>query len=577
MSIPSLDPHGAGITGLVWLLFSYSYALFYAANLIAEGSDLLLLLPSMSGVVGSIVLPLLGAVPDAAIMLFSGLGAIEDAQETLSVGVGALAGSTVMLLTVPWALSVYGGRVNLVGERKIPNYKGSPRLDPEFVANPWSKESLVGTGVAIPPEVRSGAGIMIGSTITYLVIQTSAWVVGGDDVDALGEKEKYWALLGFFLCLILFVTYLYLQIKYSSDEMEKTKRVNKMKQLLSEGKYSLKGVLSDMIMQENNDLMKGDEAGGDDEMTPLKRARKSVVANRGSKTIYPVPDKMKSVLRELLCDAFKKYDKDENGSLDRREVSVLLRDFNENCTEKHLNEIFNVFDMDNSETIDFDEFLGFCYTFLLMDNEPKPNGGMKRAGSEPVLVQIRSNLEEIKSEEEEEADEIPDDIADLSPEEQHAVIIKRAMMMLGFGTLLVVAFSDPLVDVLQEVAFRLNLSAFYVSFVLAPLASNASEVVASVYYASKKTRKTIAVSLTTLEGAAVMNNTFCLSIFMGLIYFRGLAWHYTAETIAIVMVQIIMAIVVQRESMTLLQSLAVLSLFPLSLALVAVLEAYGFD
>ena len=36
------------------------------------------------------VLPLLGAVPDGAIMLFSGLGDIESAQETLSVGVGAL-------------------------------------------------------------------------------------------------------------------------------------------------------------------------------------------------------------------------------------------------------------------------------------------------------------------------------------------------------------------------------------------------------------------------------------------------------------------------------------------------------
>jgi len=37
-----------------------------------------------------VVLPLLGAVPDGAIMLFSGLGDIESAQETLSVGVGAL-------------------------------------------------------------------------------------------------------------------------------------------------------------------------------------------------------------------------------------------------------------------------------------------------------------------------------------------------------------------------------------------------------------------------------------------------------------------------------------------------------
>jgi hypothetical protein len=46
------------------------------------------------------VLPLLGSVPDGAIILFSGLGDLETAQDTLSVGVGALAGSTIMLLTM---------------------------------------------------------------------------------------------------------------------------------------------------------------------------------------------------------------------------------------------------------------------------------------------------------------------------------------------------------------------------------------------------------------------------------------------------------------------------------------------
>ena len=61
---PTIDPAEVGITGLIWLFFSYGYALFYAANLIGEGSELLLLVPSMAGLVGGVVLPLLGAVPD---------------------------------------------------------------------------------------------------------------------------------------------------------------------------------------------------------------------------------------------------------------------------------------------------------------------------------------------------------------------------------------------------------------------------------------------------------------------------------------------------------------------------------
>ena len=61
---PTINPEDVGATGLLWLLFSYGYALFYAANLIGEGSELLLLVPSMAGLVGGIVLPMLGAVPD---------------------------------------------------------------------------------------------------------------------------------------------------------------------------------------------------------------------------------------------------------------------------------------------------------------------------------------------------------------------------------------------------------------------------------------------------------------------------------------------------------------------------------
>ena len=43
---------------------SYGYVLYFASNLIGEGSELLLLVPSMAGLVGGVVLPLLGAVPD---------------------------------------------------------------------------------------------------------------------------------------------------------------------------------------------------------------------------------------------------------------------------------------------------------------------------------------------------------------------------------------------------------------------------------------------------------------------------------------------------------------------------------
>ena len=46
--------------------------------------------------------------------------------------------------------------------------------------------------------------------------------------------------------------------------------------------------------------------------------------------------------------------------------------------------------------------------------------------------------------------------------------------MMGLGTLLVLIFSDPMVDVLGEIGNRTGIPAFYISFVLAPMASISS-------------------------------------------------------------------------------------------------------
>lgn len=115
-----------------------------------------------------------------------------------------------------------------------------------------------------------------------------------------------------------------------------------------------------------------------------------------------------------------------------------------------------------------------------------------------------------ESEESEEEDEIPDDLKHLTPAEQQTLIKRRSAYMMGLGTIIVVIISDPMVDVLSEIGRRTNIPAFYIAFVLAPMASNASELVAAYNYAQKKTKASISISLATLLGAAIMNNTFVL-------------------------------------------------------------------
>lgn len=511
----------------------------------------MLLVPSLAGLVGGVVLPLLGAVPDGAIILFSGLGSAEAAQETLSVGVGALAGSTVMLLTVPLALSVYGGRVDY-HPSGTPNYMGKPKLNPKqsFI------HQLTHTGVSLSDEVRHGGVLMIVTTVPYFLIQGPALLLHGP-TEEVSAGEHYWALSGLIICLLGLLAYMRLQLKMSRDNVDKDMRMAVLKKRLQKGTVSLSGALSAQV----NQLVAtaGEYQAPNDPSTPL---------NANPDDALKPPPAVAAYLKSLLGDAFRAYDVDKDGRLDEREVSVMFRDFHESITENEMQALFDKFDADKSGAIDMDEFVGVAFMLIQLQTQK---------GAAPHEETMHVISQSTVSTDGEEEEEIPKDLAHLPPDQQQAAIKKKAFMYLVAGTVLVLLFSDPMVDVLAAIAALVKVSPFYVSFILAPLASNSSELLASLYYASKKTRKTITVSLTALEGAACMNNTFCLSIFMGLVYFRGLAWQYTAETIAILICQFAVGGMMQAKDVTLGRAGFIMALFPISIGVVIVLEAMGLD
>jgi len=564
MAIPEIDPAEVGVTGLAWLLISYGYVLYYASNLISEGSDLLLLVPSLAGLVGGVVLPLLGAVPDGAIMLFSGLGDVEKAQETLSVGVGALAGSTIMLLTVPWGLCVYHGRVDFSGPDMQPNYKGNPKL--------MEGASFSTTGVALTPEIHHGAKMMMITTLPYFIIQIPAFFVTGDR-QTVSDAEHYWALAGWIVCVGFFVTYLYIQVKMSNDSAHKLRRMAVIKESLKKGAVSLSGALADQVKHIEQKEFKRSRLSvinEDSELSPINGASDEILS-----------EEVGELLKGILGEAFHGYDQDGDGTLSKREFSLFLTDFHESISPDNVDAVFSQFDSDGDNVIDFTEFIEACYVIIKQaqdsHDDAQDTAQRRRTGSRPLRPTVVDNIFQGEEGGDEEEEEVPEDLTSLSPEQQQRAIKRRAFLMLFIGTALVLLFSDPMVDVLSEVAERAGIPAFYVSFILAPLASNASEVIASQYYAAKKTRKTITVALTALEGAASMNNTFCLSIFMALIFFRGLAWQYSAETISIILVQFGMGAWALRDKMSTTMAFIALSFFPLSVLLVALLEYLGMD
>ena len=122
------EPDDIGDSGLLWLFLSYGYVLYFASNLISEGSQTYCCWCRVSPIVGSRALPVLGSGTRRRDHALLRIGRCRDKRrQPLAVGVYMLAGSTIMLLTVPWALSLWAGRVDLDAEGKA-NHAGKPKL-----------------------------------------------------------------------------------------------------------------------------------------------------------------------------------------------------------------------------------------------------------------------------------------------------------------------------------------------------------------------------------------------------------------------------------------------------------------
>merc|ERR1719271_623585 len=252
-----------------------------------------------------------------------------------------------------------------------------------------------------------------------------------------------------------------------------------------------------------------------------------------------------------------------------------MNDLHEEANQEEIQALFTRGDVDRSGFIEYGEFVIMMLEFLQRHVKEGRWGESDRVAVPRTLCLVNEDDDEEEGDEEE---DIPEDLVDLSPEMQQVRIRMRSLRLMLAGTVMVTSFSDPMVECLAEWGARLGVSAFYVAFVLAPIASNASELTAAYNYALKKTQKSMTISLCTLEGAACMNNTFCLAIFFLVMWINKLPWTFTAETIVIVGVQMIMGCVATKRVMQYSSAFLVLLLYPASLCLVYVLENwYGLD
>ena len=155
------------------------------------------------------------------------------------------------------------------------------------------------------------------------------------------------------------------------------------------------------------------------------------------------------------------------------ELGRVFQEMNEPKSTQEIKELFRAYDRDRNGKLTLDEF---CAGMLKYAAEKKDDPSVHRATT-------------VAHDSDEEHEEIPDEFAEnkfKSVADQQRAIRGAAARLCLAGTALVLVFSDPITDVLQTGADRMGIPAFYVGFVVAPLITNGSEVLASYTFAQKR-------------------------------------------------------------------------------------------
>jgi len=204
------------IVSLFFMLIVYGFILFNASKTISDGCELLLLTYG-PGIIGGLIIPILGAVPDCAIIVISGIGSgtVEQIQQNLAVGVGTLVGSSVMLLTLPWGLGVYFGRRTYDPETKQAGIKNRKPYYAGF--------SFTQNCITTMKDIPGTAKLMMIASISYWIIQIPAFVYTTN-----ANREAPYALTGFIVTLLGFISYCIFQL-LSAQRDEQDRRIQEAK------------------------------------------------------------------------------------------------------------------------------------------------------------------------------------------------------------------------------------------------------------------------------------------------------------------------------------------------------------
>ncbi|KAK4789394.1 hypothetical protein SAY86_020713 [Trapa natans] len=503
-------PCTSTVLGNVFLILVYSYLMFLSAKLLSVGSEILLEVLG-PGIIGGLFLPILSSLPDAAIILASGLsGSKEDAQNQLSVGIGLLAGSTVMLLTVLWGTCVMVGKCDI---------EESVAVDEKNTRG----FSLTGSGVSTDKWTSYAAMIMVISVTPFLIAQLP-------EILSKESQSRVAILASLIVALCLLVSYCFYQV--FQPQIQRRKIAYAMhKQLMS-------GILRQIKSRAVGKLI-------DDEGKPNQ---------------------------EVILSLFQLLDKNSDGFLSPDEIRGLVvgiqLDEMDMDVDDAVSRVLNDFDLSEDSSIDKNEFIRGITKWL---HKAMRSAGRSSRNEGSQISRLLNSFQRRTHQElgllvDQEGGAVTHDSGNIK---MH--IMKAVLMLLG-GTVIAGVFADPLVDAVDNFSNATSIPSFFVSFVILPFASS-SEVVSTLIFTSRKKMRTTSLAFSEIYGSVTMGNALSLSVFLGLVYFRDLSWNFFSEVLIILVVCVVMGIIASlKTTYPLWIALLACALYPLSLVLVYVLD-----
>lgn len=512
-------PCTTSVLGNIFLIVVYGFLMFISAKSLSDGSELLLetLGP---GIIGGLFLPILGALPDAMLILVSGLsGSTETAQSQVSVGMGLLAGSTVMLLTIIWGSCVIVGKCDL---------KDSVAQDEQDTKG----FSLTESGISTDIWTSYAARMMVISVIPFLVVQIPQFLNST-------SGRRLAILIGLIVSLLLLVSYCLYQVLQPWIQRRKLAYVRHKSVIL--------GLLKHLKQRALGRLLKED---GNPDTVTIEKLFTAIDTNHDRK-ISDIE------LRALI-------------------VGIQFEEIIDLDCDDAVNKIMKDFDKSHDNKIDQQEFFNGIAKWL----DKIKRGAARNAGRYSMKNFLNDFHKETKREKDlldlrgqgDEVNEGGENSKNEGGENSKWTTIKAVLLLL-LGTIIAAAFADPLVDAVDNFSDATSIPAFFISFIALPLATNSSEAVSAIIFASRDKRKTASLTFSELYGAATMNNVLCLSVFLALVYIRGLTWDFSAEVLVILIVCLVMGLLGSfRTHFPLWTSILAILLYPFSLALVYVLD-----